>query len=116
MSVATLPILPVAEKSLEVGADRGIQLPDPQGVEAVGSDGRPIPQGGFERVMEKMVTNSAALDNVADSQAAAFALGRNDDVHGTMVAAKKAEISIKLVGAVRTKLLDAFQELWRMNV
>jgi len=46
----------------------------------------------------------------------AMALGTNDDIHGTMISAKEADISLKLVGAVRNKLLDAFHELWRTNV
>jgi flagellar hook-basal body complex protein FliE len=33
-----------------------------------------------------------------------------------MIAVKEAEISMKLVGSVRNKLVDAFQELWRTNV
>jgi xylose isomerase len=46
----------------------------------------------------------------------AFARGLNDDLHGTMITAKEAEISLKLVGSIRTKLLDAFHELWRISV
>lgn len=114
MSVTVLPVIrPIPEQQIDIGPDRGIQLPNPQNVGRVDSN---IPEGGFERVLHNMVQHSAALDDIADAKAADFAQGRTDDVHGTMIAAKKAEISVKLVGEVRNKLLDAFQELWRMNV
>jgi flagellar hook-basal body complex protein FliE len=33
-----------------------------------------------------------------------------------MIAMKEAEISVKLVGSIRNKLIDAFHELWRTSV
>jgi flagellar hook-basal body complex protein FliE len=33
-----------------------------------------------------------------------------------MIAVKEAEISLKLVGSVRNRLIEAFQEIWRTNV
>jgi flagellar hook-basal body complex protein FliE len=46
----------------------------------------------------------------------AFAAGARDDIHGTMIAVKEAEIELKLVANVRNKLVDAFNDLWRLNV
>ena len=48
--------------------------------------------------------------------AEAFAAGARDDIHGTMISIKEAEIELKLVGNIRNKLLDAFNDLWRLNV
>ncbi len=45
-----------------------------------------------------------------------FAQGLNDDIHGTMIAAQKASIEVKLVSTVRNKIVDAFYDLWRMNM
>ena len=44
------------------------------------------------------------------------AAGATDDLHGTMIAVKEAEIGVRLVGAIRNKLLDAFHEIWRTGV
>jgi flagellar hook-basal body complex protein FliE len=33
-----------------------------------------------------------------------------------MISLKEADISMKLVGTVRNRLLDAFHELWRINL
>ncbi len=52
----------------------------------------------------------------ATDAARAFADGTRDDIHGTMLAIKEAEIELKLVSNVRTKLVEAWNDLWRMNV
>lgn len=64
----------------------------------------------------KVLDTVAAQANTASEKSEAFARGALDDIHGTMIAMKEAEISLKLVGSVRNKILDAFQELWRTNV
>jgi len=45
-----------------------------------------------------------------------LAAGLSDDIHGTMIASQEAQISVRLVGSIRNKLLDAFHELWRTSV
>lgn len=52
----------------------------------------------------------------ATNAARAFAEGTRDDIHGTMLAIKEAEIELKLVSNVRTKLVEAWNDLWRMSV
>ncbi|HKQ70253.1 MAG TPA: flagellar hook-basal body complex protein FliE [Polyangiaceae bacterium] len=60
---------------------------------------------------------SANLHNMNAGKAAeAFAAGARDDIHGTMIAVKEAEIELKLVSNVRNKLVEAFQDLWRLNI
>ncbi len=64
----------------------------------------------------------AALSKVKESQEVSgrmkteFAAGRLDDIHGMMIASKRAEIETRLLANVRSKMLEAFQELWRINV
>jgi flagellar hook-basal body complex protein FliE len=58
--------------------------------------------------------NVRGLD--AQRAAQAFASGSVDDIHGTMITMKEADIQVRLMANVRNKLLDAFYELWRMNV
>ena len=50
------------------------------------------------------VQETARLEHVSGDASRAFARGLNDDLHGTMISAKEAEISLKMVGSVRTKL------------
>jgi flagellar hook-basal body complex protein FliE len=61
---------------------------------------------------------AAANQRINQGQAAgeAFAAGASDDIHGTMLALSQADIELKLVGSVRNKVIDAFYELWRMQI
>lgn len=70
----------------------------------------------FASFLEGALQTASASGHQATANAEALARGAADDIHGAMISAKEAEISLKLVGAVRNKLLDAFHELWRTNV
>ena len=80
----------------------------------------PGPQGprnvDFEGVLTEAISHVNDMSNHAGVQVRALAAGATDDLHGTMIAVKEAEIGMKLVGSVRNKLLDAFHELWRTSV
>lgn len=70
----------------------------------------------FATVLAGTVEAADTKQKDAVARAEALAAGKTDDLHGTMIAMKEADISLKLVGSVRTKLLDAFHELWRTSV
>ena len=44
-----------------------------------------------------------------------FASGKTDDIHGTMVAMAKADVSLRLVGSLRNKAIEAYREIMRMG-
>jgi flagellar hook-basal body complex protein FliE len=70
----------------------------------------------FSKVLETMVAGANADALEATRASEAFAAGARDDIHGTMITVKKAEIELKLAANVRNKIVDAFYELWRMNI
>ena len=70
----------------------------------------------FGDVFVKTVEQANRADRVANDKVEALALGTNDDIHGTMIAVKEADISMRLVGTIRNKLLDAFTEIWKTSV
>jgi flagellar hook-basal body complex protein FliE len=70
----------------------------------------------FGAFLGSAVEAANRADLAASQKVDALASGAADDLHGTMISVKEAEISIKLVGTVRNKILDAFQELWRTSV
>ncbi len=72
--------------------------------------------GVFEMAMRDAVGEAATRSQVADAKVQGLAAGTADDLHGTLISTKEAEISLRLVNSVRNKLLDAFHELWRTNV
>ena len=81
------------------------------------SSGAQATQGAdFASIFEAQVAEASRLRATATQKVEALSKGTSDDLHGTMISVKEAEISMKLVGAVRNKLLDAFHELWRINL
>ena len=58
--------------------------------------------------------NKKMLD--ADRAIQQFTLGKNKDIHGTMIAMEKASISFELVMQIRNKLISAYDEIKRMNI
>jgi flagellar hook-basal body complex protein FliE len=63
-----------------------------------------------------------ALDKVDDLQQQAdhsvrdLAAGRQKDIHQTMIAMEKAEISFQLMMKVRNKIIAAYEEIMRMSI
>jgi flagellar hook-basal body complex protein FliE len=72
--------------------------------------------GSFSEVLQGAVTGANDQILAAEGAAAAFAAGSRDDIHGTMLALSKADIQLRMVGNVRNKVVDAFYELWRMQI
>ncbi len=70
----------------------------------------------FGEVMEGVVASANERSKFAADLAESFAAGTRDDIHGTMIALSKADVELRFVGAVRNKVIDAFYELWRMQL
>ncbi len=70
----------------------------------------------FGDVFAGMIKQANEADHAATVKVDALSSGATDDLHGTMIATREADISIKLVGTIRNKLLDAFQEIWKTSV
>jgi flagellar hook-basal body complex protein FliE len=58
--------------------------------------------------------NRQMLD--ADQAIGDLASGANQDIHNTMIAMRKAEISFELVMQIRNKLINAYDEVRRMSI
>lgn len=74
------------------------------------------PEAPFSALLEQALASANTQAQSAHSAAQAFAAGSRDDIHGTMLALSKADIELRVVGNVRNKIIDAFYELWRMQV
>lgn len=92
---------------MRVGGEPG--TPEAKKSEQVGAP-------SFGKVLEDTAIAASDKEREAVAKAEALAAGKSDDLHGTMITMKEADISMKLVGSVRDKLMDAFHELWRINV
>lgn len=70
----------------------------------------------FGQMLETAASTANQRINQGQAAGEAFAAGSTDDIHGTMLALSQADIELKLVGSVRNKVIDAFYELWRMQI
>ena len=82
------------------------------------SGGQIAGEGGeiFSEMLAAAASSANARINHGQATGEAFAAGASDDIHGTMLALSQADIELKLVGSVRNKVIDAFYELWRMQI
>lgn len=65
---------------------------------------------------QKMFDSVNADQMTADKKIAEMVAGKNKDIPGTMVAMEKADISLRMLMAVRNKLVGAYEEIMRMQV
>ena len=56
------------------------------------------------------------LQQQADGAIQKLATGRQKDLHQTMIAMEKAEISFQLLMKVRNKIISAYEEIMRMSI
>lgn len=61
-----------------------------------------------------METNTALVKS--DKAAVDFASGKANNLHDVMIAMEKADLSLRTLTAVRGKVLEAYQEIMRMQV
>ena len=70
----------------------------------------------FADLLTKSLEEVNKLQNEADKAIEELATGEVKDIHGTMLALKKADISLQLMMQVRNKIIDAYQEIMRMQI
>ena len=78
--------------------------------------GTPAPATGFAEALGDALNTVNRQYAEADQAAADLATGRSRDVHGTMIAMEKADISFRLVMQVRNKIVSAYETIMRTQV
>lgn len=70
----------------------------------------------FSHLLADKIGGAIDLQNQADAAAQAVASGTSTDLAGATVAVEKAAITSELVGQVRNKAVEAYQEIMRMQM
>lgn len=73
-------------------------------------------KNSFGEMLKSHLTEVNHLQNSADTAAQNLASGQDKDVHNTMIAMEKAGVAFQLTMQVRNKVLEAYQEIMRMQV
>jgi len=76
----------------------------------------PIPAQDFSAVLTEQLARVNGDLQAADTQAVALAAGRDVPVHDVMIAMEQARLDLMLVVEVRNRLIEAYQELTRMQL
>lgn len=78
--------------------------------------GAPVQPGGFGNVFEQMVSSVDTKQDQAQALTRDVLLGRNDNLHQSMIAMQEAGVAFQLMVEVRNKVVESYQELMRMPV
>ena len=73
-------------------------------------------KGDFGSLLKSSIAQVNSLQQQADTAITALASGERASLHDTMIAMEKADISFRLMMQVRNKIVDAYQEIMRMQV
>ena len=79
----------------------------------IGAAGKP---GEFGKVLEAALGQIQNSRNEATSAVQQFLSGETEELHSTVLAAQRAELAFELGLQVRNKILQAYQEVMRMQM
>ena len=93
------------------------QLKPLTGIEPKKAEGDKTPEGAsFGDVLKGAIMDINNLQNDADKAIANVQMEDAGSIHDAMIALEKAGISFQVMMQVRNKILDAYQEVMRMQV
>ena len=86
------------------------------GPESAGKAGAPDGKGSFADVLQSSLGEVNQMQQKADAAITALATGEKVSLHETMIAMEQADVSFRLMMQVRNKIVEAYQEILRMQV
>lgn len=72
--------------------------------------------GGFAEMLKKQIGEVSDMQQDASKAVQDLTTGKTDDVTGVFVAMEKSETAFKTLLAIRSKLLDAYEEIKNMPI
>lgn len=75
-----------------------------------------LEQGSFSEFLETNLHKVSELQRDADRLVNKMIIGDNVDLHQVMIATEKAEIAMQLTLQIRNKLVEAYQELSKIQI
>lgn len=70
----------------------------------------------FASTLKDAIKSVDVLQKDSDVKMQELATGKNTNIHETMIATEKADIALRLMVQVRNKIIEAYQEIMRMQV
>jgi flagellar hook-basal body complex protein FliE len=73
-------------------------------------------QKSFADTLKETLSSVNELQKESDQKIQALATGKTDDIAGVMITAEKADIALRAMVQVRNKIIDAYQDIMKMQV
>jgi len=74
-----------------------------------------VKRPGFVQHLKASFLTTNVLQHKAATAQEELSTGRNGNIHETLIAVSKAEISFRMLTEVRNKVISAYQEVMRMQ-
>lgn len=103
-NVNGMPLMQMTRPTTEPG-NQSSQAADP---------GADSPQ--FSEFLKGSMKEVNAQQKAADQAIEELATGESKDIHSTMIKMQQASVSLQMMMQVRTKIVDAYQEVMRTQV
>jgi flagellar hook-basal body complex protein FliE len=71
--------------------------------------------GGFGDTLRAAIGSVDQLNQTSDTQVAELMQGDRQDIHNVMIAVEKADVTFQLMMQVRNKILNAYQEVAKLQ-
>lgn len=93
-----------------------VRLAAPAASAATGPGASHRAGGGFEQVLARAIRQVENFRLEADQKVERFLAGEGEDLHSVALATQQAELAFELFLQVRNKVVQAYQEVMRMQV
>lgn len=70
----------------------------------------------FGEVLKQAIGEVNGLDQQSAEMKTKLLTGQVDDIHQVMIAAEKADLAFQLTVQIRNKVIEAYQEIMRMQI
>ena len=87
-----------------------------QGLKTEAESQKQSVESGISRTFEKLLQDVNQQQLNAEAKQVELLVTDNKDIHGTMLALEKADLSMRLMLQIRNKLVSAYEEVMRMQV
>jgi flagellar hook-basal body complex protein FliE len=76
----------------------------------------PANPGEFQSMFANAINNVESFRKDADTKVGNFLAGEGEELHNAIISTQKAELSFELFQQVRNKVVQAYQEVMRMQM
>lgn len=101
---------------MSIEAIAAVSAPIVTNTAATGSSVNHASSGSFIRLIDEQLASTDAKIRQADASVQSLALGKADNLHRVMMDVESARLSLDLVVQVRNRVVEAYQDLMRMQL